>query len=202
MEPYQPFTGSDNNNTPTTPDINTTNDADEHNKNTPSTNTFYNLPPEHFSNATNEQSAGSLTSTPHHPPSLQTDASVPAQQHQQEQWHNSSSLTNYPPYYPPPPPPFYQGPPQLQNNLPPSQHHHNNSQYDSLYYPPPAGGTSFPGMPPPPPPHLDFGGGKNCGELNEDDLDENRPVVTLENKSLWQEFNEAGTEMIITKTGR
>ena len=36
----------------------------------------------------------------------------------------------------------------------------------------------------------------------EQDDDENRPVVSLENKELWQTFHSAGTEMIITKTGR
>lgn len=200
MEPYQPFTGNESNNTDTTSDINTT-DTNEHYKNTITTNPFYNLPPEHISNATTEQTTGSLPQQPPPPPpSLQTDASVPIQ-HQQEQWHNSPPpLTNYPPYYPPPPPPFYQGvAPQLQNHIP---NHHNNSQYDSLYHPSPStGGPSFPGITPPS--HsLDFVGGKNYGEMNEDDLDEHRPVVTLENKSLWQEFNEAGTEMIITKTGR
>lgn len=31
---------------------------------------------------------------------------------------------------------------------------------------------------------------------------ETRPVVTLENKGLWNDFYQVGTEMIITKTGR
>ena len=35
----------------------------------------------------------------------------------------------------------------------------------------------------------------NCEELS-------RVVCTLENKDLWDKFNELGTEMIITKTGR
>ena len=183
MEPYQ-FTGGEN-----VSSNNPTNSSDTRGGNTDGrstkNNTFYNLSPEHYSNT------GSI-------PRSQTAASSTAiPTPNQEQWQNPPSLTNYPSFYPPPPS-FYQGPPQIQN-LPPAPHHshHSSSQYDSLYYPtPPPLGPNFPGMPP----HL-FDFVKNC-ESNDDEFDEHRPVVTLENKCLWQEFNEAGTEMIITKTGR
>lgn len=36
----------------------------------------------------------------------------------------------------------------------------------------------------------------------EDDNVKDDPKVTLEAKDLWQKFSEAGTEMVITKSGR
>lgn len=52
-----------------------------------------------------------------------------------------------------------------------------------------------------PPPPQGYGGISYENE-DQDDSDENKIMVTLENKQLWKDFHDVGTEMIITKTGR
>uniref|UniRef100_A0A7M5TZD2 T-box domain-containing protein n=2 Tax=Clytia hemisphaerica TaxID=252671 RepID=A0A7M5TZD2_9CNID len=146
------------------------------------------------------QSSGSLPQPV--PPTQQThpECSPPPQ----NLWNQPSnnSIPNYS-YYPPTAPSFYSAPgtgPATQDLPPPPQFNNQSSEYN-MYYPalsPSTGPSTFgPGGAMPPAQYLDYG--KHC---NVDDDDENRPVVTLENKSLWQEFHEVGTEMIITKTGR
>jgi hypothetical protein len=39
-------------------------------------------------------------------------------------------------------------------------------------------------------------------EINEENQEPDDPVVELENKDLWTQFHQIGTEMVITKTGR
>ena len=114
----------------------------------------------------------------------------------QDQWGSGQFPNNYS-YYPPPQTSasFYQSP-ALTPDVPPPTSYNPPSHYDgNLYYPTPAPavGSTFAGMSAS---YLDLV--KN--EIDEDD--ETRPVVTLDNKMLWQEFHQAGTEMIITKTGR
>jgi len=112
----------------------------------------------------------------------------------QDSWGNAQFPNNYS-YYPPPPPPasFYQGTTPTSDVPPPASYNASSQYVGDLYYPPPSAGSTFTGMSAS---YLDLV--KN--EIDEDD--ETRPVVTLENKMLWQEFHQAGTEMIITKTGR
>ena len=81
---------------------------------------------------------------------------------------------------------------------------------------PGAGHMGFPGMPPPslaasypalfPKFHGAMGGGYRLPPppvpLPEDDDVKDDPKVTLEHKDMWEAFNQHGTEMVITKSGR
>lgn len=191
MEPYQHFT-----NTTTAPEHNSQQRGDDRNTVTSSKDLqqqqhdeesnkipFFQLPPQHYSNATTEQSPGSL---PQPPRQTQTSSnpSTTTSQHQDQWPQQNSPFINYPASYFAPP--FYQG---AQQNVP--THHHSN--YDNMYHHAPSSvGPSFPGIP------HSF----DSVKLEMEEVDENRPVATLENKTLWEEFHQAGTEMIITKTGR
>lgn len=39
-------------------------------------------------------------------------------------------------------------------------------------------------------------------EINEENQEPDDPKAELENKNLWGQFHQIGTEMVITKTGR
>jgi len=39
-------------------------------------------------------------------------------------------------------------------------------------------------------------------EINEENQEPDDPKAELENKNLWDQFHQIGTEMVITKTGR